>query len=430
MLASDYQALSAKTHFAGTHRAVPPAETWARIQPVLPKVGITRVADITGLDCIGIPVCNAIRPDGWSLSVSQGKGISLTNARVSAAMEAIELFHAERLQVPQRRRTFTALGPGKAVDPMQLSVLPGCSDPRGKGLRWVPGHDLIAGRDVLVPRDAITCDLRAKSPTDGVLLSSSNGLASGNTTEEAAVHALCEVIERDATCLHQAVARFYRAEPCLIDLDTIDDPDCLVLLDRVLAAGVFVTCWQQISDLPVPSFGCAIWDTHQSPLPGSPIGTFQGYGCHLDPGIALSRAITEAVQSRLTYISGARDDIFRDDYALTMARRNREAWLDWLLGSSRMMDFRAIASLATDRISGDLDRLLALLPWAGFDRVVLVDLTRPDIGVPVVRAIVPGLVEPDSREAPPDVPRVRRFVARHGAEIRLLQDGLGTGGWA
>src|SRR5690242_2091930 len=81
----------------GTHRVCTPEETWRRIQPALAAAGVTRVADVTGLDHLGIPVFQAIRPASRNLSVSQGKGLSAAAARVSAAMEALELWHAERL---------------------------------------------------------------------------------------------------------------------------------------------------------------------------------------------------------------------------------------------------------------------------------------------------------------------------------------------
>src|SRR4051812_35005545 len=81
---------------AGTHRCVSPAETVARLRPHLAGMGITRVANVTGLDVIGIPVVMVCRPNSRSLSVSQGKGLDLDAARASGLMESVEMFHAER----------------------------------------------------------------------------------------------------------------------------------------------------------------------------------------------------------------------------------------------------------------------------------------------------------------------------------------------
>ena len=75
---------SGKQVTSGTHRAASLRQTLARAWPVARAIGVTRLADVTGLDTVGIPVCAAIRPDGRSLSTSQGKGTSLVAAQVSA----------------------------------------------------------------------------------------------------------------------------------------------------------------------------------------------------------------------------------------------------------------------------------------------------------------------------------------------------------
>src|SRR5262249_58014799 len=91
---------AAKGYTAGTHRVVSPAETMERLRPLLSRMGITRLANVTGLDHIGIPVVMACRPNSRSLSVSQGKGMDIDAAKASAAMESIEGYHAERIQLP------------------------------------------------------------------------------------------------------------------------------------------------------------------------------------------------------------------------------------------------------------------------------------------------------------------------------------------
>ena len=87
-----------KTYRKGTHRAVPPEATFARIKAFLPVFGITRIADLTGLDRVGLPVAQCVRPNARALAVSQGKGLDLISAKVSAAMESIEAYHAETME--------------------------------------------------------------------------------------------------------------------------------------------------------------------------------------------------------------------------------------------------------------------------------------------------------------------------------------------
>src|SRR6185503_4543907 len=93
----------------GTHRAATLAETWRRFAPAAKRAGITRIADVTGLDTLGVPVFAAIRPMGLSLSTQQGKGVSAEAARVSALMESLETFSAEEVALPIVRGSYRAL---------------------------------------------------------------------------------------------------------------------------------------------------------------------------------------------------------------------------------------------------------------------------------------------------------------------------------
>ena len=89
-----------KEYRVGTHRALAPEETLFRVERFSKPMGITRVADVTGLDVIGIPVVMAIRPNSRAIAVAQGKGATLAAAKASAIMEAIEGYHAERISLP------------------------------------------------------------------------------------------------------------------------------------------------------------------------------------------------------------------------------------------------------------------------------------------------------------------------------------------
>jgi ribosomal protein S12 methylthiotransferase accessory factor len=82
------------------HRSRPAAETLVRLESQKHRFGITRIAVVTGLDRVGIPVAMATRPNSRSVAVSQGKGLTLADAKVSALMEAIEIWHAEHIVQP------------------------------------------------------------------------------------------------------------------------------------------------------------------------------------------------------------------------------------------------------------------------------------------------------------------------------------------
>src|SRR5712692_8315682 len=107
----------------GTRRAASPAQTLRRITPLLPRAGITRLADVTGLDWIGLPVYQAIRPNSRNISVSQGKGLTRAQAKVSALMESLESFHAEEIARSGVRATVGSMRRQLSYDPYALPVL-------------------------------------------------------------------------------------------------------------------------------------------------------------------------------------------------------------------------------------------------------------------------------------------------------------------
>ena len=86
------------TYFKGTHRVIAPKKTVEINEDKLKTVGITRVADITDLDRIGMPVFTAIRPtaEDGAISIYGGKGISKDHAKASAMMEGFERYSAEK----------------------------------------------------------------------------------------------------------------------------------------------------------------------------------------------------------------------------------------------------------------------------------------------------------------------------------------------
>ncbi len=368
----------------GTHRAAPLATTLARARRVARRIGVTRVADVTGLDTLGIPVVTAIRPDGRSLSTSQGKGVTRDAAIASALMESIECWHAEHLALPIVRGTFAALKPRGAIDPRRLPRPRGRLG-AGETWRWVPGWDLAAGRAVLVPDEAVTLDCVFDAPPR--LDVSSNGLASGNHLLEAIAHGLCEVIERDAEARWRA-ARGRRR----VALDTVEDATARGLLARCHAAGAAVGVWDLTSDVGVPVYGAALVADPDEPA-WRPLGVYWGFGCHLDPAIALVRALTEAAQTRVTYVAGSRDDFFPIDYArATDEELTRAVWDDIHARRGPWLDLRRVrrAAAATPTFEGDLEVLIAALDRAGAPSVVVCDLTRTEHRVPVVKVIVPG----------------------------------------
>ena len=394
-----------------THRTVAPDVTLERMLPLARALGVTRLANITGLDCIGIPVVVACRPNSCGLATAQGKGVDLAAAKASAFMEAAERQQAERIALPLRVACISDLGPTACV--IDVGRLPKAIGPpldEKRPLLWVPGVDLLQpeGNPTWVPYEVVHTDWSVPpQPATGSLAASANGLASGNHVVEAVVHGLCEVIERDAVSVLS-----YSGESAVdarrVDLSTVDDPACLELLQRFERAGVDVAVWDATSDVEVAAFIALIVDK------GTPhfmsLYAARGSGCHPSRGVALVRALTEAAQSRLSFIAGSRDDMLRPEYEKISSPEMADHTLQ-VMAKPKRRPFTAARNHEAPSVEGDLEQVLASLRGAGFDSAVVADLRRPEYGIPVVRVLVPGL-EGDSEEGALPGPRARQAALK------------------
>jgi ribosomal protein S12 methylthiotransferase accessory factor len=112
-----------------------------------------------------------------------------------------------------------------------------------------------------------------------------------------------------------------------------------------------------------------------------------GSGCHPAPDVAVCRALTEAAQSRLTYIAGSRDDLPAFD-----ADHDPTGVFERFVEPAPECSFVDLPDRSTSSVRSDLDRTVALLDTAGF-QTFFADVTRPEIGIPVVLSFVAGLRE-------------------------------------
>jgi YcaO-like protein with predicted kinase domain len=370
----------------GTHRLAEPSETLAQVRPFAARMGITRLGNITGLDRIGIPVAVAVRPNSRSVSVSQGKGLDLPQAMASALMEACEGFHAEEVGPLHQGTYLDVARSANVVDPATLCAGVREFDPTA-AVSWVEGYDLLRREPCWVPAEIVHTDYTKPQP-DGFFLAGSNGLASGNQPTEAINAALYELVERDAVALWIAQPLQRRASRAL-DLASVDDPDCRSLLARYVAASIAVRVWNVTTDIGIAAFLCEISDRAAGD-PRRP-SRFHGSGCHADRTIALARALTEAAQTRLTYIAGIRDDLSPEDYEADPGDEIRDALLDVLAREIAPAPFTAVPNFTADDLAEDLRWALDRLAATGIERVIAVDLTRQDLLIPVVRLVIPGL---------------------------------------
>lgn len=372
---------SVKVTSIGTHRVRSAEETWKWIQPVLPHCGITRVADVTWLDEIGIPVFQAVRPNARTLSVSQGKGATAMLAKVSAAMEAVELWHAENPDVSVTTATVEEIE-GELGYPLRMLPLatrhfvgPDCR------FDWFPATRIDGTGPSYLPSTLLHLDSCVDGRwTPAAFRATSNGLASGNVLDEAVLHGLYEVVERDASARDR---RHGTGRP--LDLTSVDDPTACLLLERLTSAGIQVTVRFLPSPFGVPTFDVVITSS-LFPVP------FGGVGTHLDAGIALCRALTEAAQSRAAAIAGTRDDIGRGPYrgaVFSSVDRSPSAPAA-AYADGAAVDFTSVTATPLPDIHEEAVHVARRIESKTGCAPLYVDLTRPELAVPVAHVVCPG----------------------------------------
>jgi ribosomal protein S12 methylthiotransferase accessory factor len=368
----------------GTHRAMPPEGTLARIRPHLGRAAITRVGDITGLDTIGVPVAVAVRPASATVTVESGKGLTWAAAMTSAAMEGIERFVAEIDPIVDERGTVGEVAGRLPAPADRFPLFRHASISPDRSYVWTQMQDLRTDQPFLVPAELVHLPVgREGVPFAYPWAPSSNGLASGNHFPEAVCAGLYEVVERDATWCWQTAVR-KGVPPLVVDPATIDGPAISQLLQTLDEAGVDAHIVWCPTDVGVPTCMGFVVDRR----PG--VGTYKGYGCHLDPEIAMIRAVTEAVQSRTVFVAGARDDMLRPVYEANRRSGDFMSRLESPIGG-QPVSTTDIPNRATSSFHGDVAVLLELLERAGFEHVLVRELDASAFDCSVVRVLVPGL---------------------------------------
>jgi thioglycine synthase len=403
----------------GTSRIKPVQETLDEILPVATKIGITRLADITDMDILKIPNYSAVLPGTEDyIWVYSGKGPTRKHAQVSALMESIERYCAlpsgasrEMIKGSYQdlSNRYKMLHPSSLVEPMTFNY----EDDMMMDFLW--GFDLINKERILVPAPLALFRYSPRSPAvNPYAYHHTNGLASGNVMEEAVCHSLCEVIERDAISLAQlkaSVVHFHvlkTIENYLtsngfqvstisskeyvddnsifpdVDISSIDSNPVLKLVEKFQKNEIPLIIKNVTSDIGIPTFNAASieWVTHDYGY------LAEGHGTHPDARIALLRAITEVSQTRAANIQGARDDLRKIPYG----ENNTDDQRSWqFMKSIEKVKFSELESVNNYDILEDINLILDRLKKHGLNQAIVIDLTNPNLGVPVVRTIVPGL---------------------------------------
>ncbi|UAL08062.1 MAG: YcaO-related McrA-glycine thioamidation protein [Candidatus Methanogranum gryphiswaldense] len=365
-------------------RVVPPEETIQKVLPMLSKAGMMEPENITATDNIGIPVYSIGRPNAPAGKYYNGKGPTEEQALASGLMEAMERYSAEQRDTDEViYGTYAqAKDVGTTIDPKDLilpiNVLNYYLDSE---IAWIEGYELFRGCPIWVPACAVFYPYY--NDTDLQLFKyHTNGIATGNTIEEAILHSLLELIERDAWSIAE--------DKNIANADIIVEEDSIPgqLLKKFETVGTKIHLKDLTSDLGIPTIGAAADDIRTK----DPEMLTIGVGTHLNPEIACVRAITEVAQSRTTHKHGMKINAQLQKTAVDLGydkiKQLNGVWYHDLENKIRLND---IPNLATPYVLDDIEVVLDRLMINGFDTVAIVDLTRDDVNVPCVRAVVPGL---------------------------------------
>jgi ribosomal protein S12 methylthiotransferase accessory factor len=374
------------------------------------RFGITRLADHTGLDVIGLPVWTAIRPMARSISQCHGKGLSHEQARMSAVMEAAETALAETAE-----RCFVANGTadqvGSTHHAADLSQMLKCRDPIAAAketLSWVAATGILSKRTCVVPLDLVSLDFRV----DGTCQSdsfnkSSVGLAAHQTLENAILHALLEAIEYDAVALAQSWPGILSSCPApeLIAPSSPALDGAIAMLETAGHPPVFIDV---TSDIGLPTVFCWLDDgrNHAASQRERP---FAGHACRFSLHDAALAALLEATQSRLTDIAGAREDIEPESYRWSTAATDR-------MPLPKRGHARSSIALP-DTTSAAIDAVVARMSDLGLAEPLVVDLTQPDDQIACVSVLCPGLEAGPRHEGYRSGERAKRRILQYGLAI-------------
>ena len=335
---------------------------------------------------------------------SGGKGRTDEEARASALCESLERFSSvHRGDEPCRVARLSELGeksiPPNALmhfSPAQFAGREAWNREHGRGFQaipepyadepmaWSPVRSLATGATRLVPSAFLYYGFRGRG--DRFCDGDSNGLAGGNCLEEAILQGFLEVVERDAVALWW----YTRALRPAVELSSADDPWIQGVVAHYDTLGRDVWALDLTTDLGIPAYAAVSARRAEAEQ-----DIIFGFGAHLDPGIALGRALTEVNQMLPTVLEPREERRRRllPDFP-DAVRWWDEATLasDPYLAPAPHLPSVPLPTSPSDTgdLHDDIEACVRRARAVGCD-VLVHDLTRPDVGFPVAKVVVPGL---------------------------------------
>ncbi|WP_223422336.1 TOMM precursor leader peptide-binding protein [Tateyamaria pelophila] len=336
---------------------------------------------------------------------SGGKGKTAAQARVSALAESLErycgVFDGTEPRCRARARDLgaAALRPNDCMlysetqfanrDHHNLKEhkahwVPEPFD-REAEIEWTPMWSLTHQQRRYLPTSMCYFGYQTADPVFG--RGDSNGCAVGSVMEEAILQGLLELVERDAV----AIWWYNRVQRPGVDLTSADDPYVADLVAHYATLGRSIWVLDVTGDLGIPTFAAL---SKRIDTPEEDI--IYGFGCHLDPTVALTRAITEINQS-LDAVPALHQPETQNSYlgsqeAVAWWRTVRTRDNPYLVPDAQAtpVDLKTAGNHATDDLARDVEICVERLKSVGIEVVVL-DQSRPDVEFPAVRVVAPGL---------------------------------------
>jgi ribosomal protein S12 methylthiotransferase accessory factor len=340
-------------------------------------------------------------------------------------MEAVERHAALTFERPFVRASFRALTSRRRVlDPEATGGVMHPDYTKDREILWTEGHDLFTGEEILVPADLAGYNAPhcADLSTRAYLFCTTNGLASGNTYEEAVAQALCEVIERDAWTIAAVLAHWlprarFEAERAkaglpkwewnpkadqpfdddgdrypIIDPESFDG-EVREVYDMFVRAGLQPRMRDVTSDIGIPTFVVSCTEDLSVSLPRAHLGI----GTHQEPRVAALRALTETAQSRVVDIQGVREDMTGAEekvskymsHAKRVSHISQRIW--YHMDTKNRRSLADVPCVISDDTLDDVKLMIERLRRSDLPLAIEVNVTNSLVGIPVTRVIVPGL---------------------------------------
>ncbi|EHQ35325.1 YcaO-domain protein [Methanoplanus limicola DSM 2279] len=367
-----------KTGHSIMQRSEDPEETLKLLKSVLMDIGVTEVRDLTTSDRVKIPVFSAKTPDTRPGAPKEhtGKGLTPNDAEIAAIMNAVESYCAEYRGERLITGSYENFGPARAVDPREL-ILP--EEPENNQLLyWSPVWDLLNEEEVLIPSNAVYHPYDPPGMANQLFKSSTTGLAAGNNMEEAILHAMYQIIEKDAISIAESKRMLGRR----VVIDT--EGPAKDLLGKFVENGIDIHLWLLDGKTSVPVVAAAADDTETK----DPAMLVMGTGAHLNPEIAVIRALTGIAKSRASLLAGENENAAKN-LMIQKAGYERLKKINrmWFRENEDTVKLSVIPDRSTDSVDGDIKRVTEEVEMHA-DRICACILSKTDI--PVVRIIIPG----------------------------------------